>query len=112
MKVSPLGRVIWLAEVAGKDRSFNVTPKLTAQTIIAVTRDKDTLTFLTRVGHPYTDTVLKLKKITEDNKRTKVIRNFSHYLPVSYVEGHPSILWAPRDRTTFQPALKKSSRVR
>lgn len=37
--------------------------------------------------------------IKEDSKRTKAfIRNYSHYLPIRYAKGHPSIPWVRRNK--------------
>lgn len=82
----------WLAEVADKYHNLIVNPKLIAQTIIVVIHNRDTFTFLTRISHQYNGTLLKLKEINENNKRTKLfMRNHPHYLSVSYLKDHPSI---------------------
>lgn len=96
--VSPRDRAIWLAEVANKHRNLSVQPRLTAKSIIAVTRDLDTVQFLTEIGHPYKDTTIRLAKITEENKQTKVvIRNYPSYMTLEYIKDLPSVLWVERD---------------
>ncbi|MPC40713.1 hypothetical protein E2C01_034278 [Portunus trituberculatus] len=70
--------MVWLEEVADRHRNLSVMPRLTAKTIIAVMKDKDTLKFLTEVGHPYKDSIMKLTEITPENRRTKlIIRNYT-----------------------------------
>ena len=96
--VTPRDRAIWLADVAHRHRNLSVQPRLTAKSIIAVTRDLDTVKFLTEIGHPYKNTTMRLIKITEDNKQTKVvIRNYPSYMPLEYIEDLPSVLWIERD---------------
>lgn len=95
--MSPRDRTMWLAEVANKHRNLSVKPKVTVKSIIAVTQDIDTLRFLTEVGHPHNDDIIRLEEITEENKRTKVfIRNYPACLPLSYIQHLPSVLWCER----------------
>ena len=41
--------MVWLAEVADKHRNLSVVPRSTVKTLIAVTHDKDTVKFLTKI---------------------------------------------------------------
>lgn len=96
--VSPANRMIWLAEVADKHRNLSVTPRLTAKTVIAVTKDKDTVKFLTEIGHPYDGGIMKLTEITSENQRTKLmIRNYPSFLPLTFIENLPSVIKAERN---------------
>ena len=96
--VSPRDRAIWLADVANKHRNLSVQSRMTAKSIIAVTRDLDTVKFLTEIGHPYHNTNMKLTRITEENKQTKIIiRNYPSYMPLDYIDDLPSVLWMERE---------------
>ena len=55
---------------------------MTAKTIIAVTRDRDTMKFLMEVGHPHQGTNIRLK-ITEENKQVKmIIKCYPSFIPL------------------------------
>lgn len=96
--MTPRDRSIWIQEVANRHRNLSVLPKPTATSIIAVTSDPDTRKFLMEVGHPYRDATIRLTEITEENKHTKVIiKNYPSWLPLQYIQEHPSILWAERN---------------
>ncbi|XP_045112511.1 uncharacterized protein LOC123505358 [Portunus trituberculatus] len=93
-----MDRMIWLAEVVDKHRNLSVTPRLTAKTVIAVTKDKDTVKFLTKIGHPYDSGIMKWTEITSENQRTKLmIRNYPSFLPLTFIENLPSVLKAERN---------------
>ncbi|MPC40582.1 hypothetical protein E2C01_034143 [Portunus trituberculatus] len=79
-------------------RYLSVHPKPTAKSIMAVTKDNDIMKFLTEVGHPYNGKIIKLTKITQDNKLTKVfIKNYPTCLAIDYIKDHPSVVWAERN---------------
>lgn len=104
--VSPRDRMVWLAEVADKHRNLSVVPRATSKTLIAVTHDKDTVKFLTEIGYPYKEGVMKLTEITSDNQRTKlIILNYPSCLPLTFIENLPSVLRAERNyhRDTQEP---------
>ena len=90
--------MIWLADVANKHRKLSVQPRMTAKSIIAMTRDMDTVKFFTEIGYPYQNNNMKLTRITEENKQTKmIIRNYPSYMPLDYIEDLPSVLWMKRE---------------
>ena len=61
-------------------------------------QDKDTVKFLTKIGHPYKEGVIKLTEITSENQRTKlVIRNYPFCLPLTFMGNLPSVLKAERN---------------
>ena len=104
--VSPRDRMMWLADVANKHRNLSVHPKPTSKSIMAVTKDHDTMKFLTEIGHSYNGKTITLTRITQENKMTKVfIKNYPTCLDTSYIEDHPSVIWAKRNirRGTKEP---------
>ena len=79
--------MVWLAEVADKHHNLSEVPRTTSKTLIAVTHDKDTVKFLTEIGHPDKEGVIKLMETMSENQ---IASTKLPILPATDVHREPS----------------------